>query len=79
MSTVTIEIPDSLKHSIEELAAKEGYSISQFLASAAGEKFAVMMSIKYLRREAAAGRREDFERYLAAVPDVIPQEGDEPN
>ena len=77
MSTVTIEIPDSLRHSIEEIAAKEGYSISQFLASAAGEKLAVMMTIDYLKREAAAGRREDFDRYLEAVPDVVPQQGDE--
>ena len=37
MSTLTIELPDSLKQSIEDLAAKEGYSVSQFLASAAGE------------------------------------------
>ena len=78
MSTVTIEIPDSLKHSIEELAAKEGYSVSQFLASAAGEKLAVMMTIDYLKREAASGRREDFEHYLKAVPDVAPQEDDQP-
>ena len=77
MSSVTIEIPDSLKHSIEQLAAKEGYSVSQFLASAAGEKLAVIMTIDYMKREAAAGRREDFERYLNTVPDVAPQEGDE--
>ena len=77
MSTVTIEIPDSLKHSIEELAAKEGYSVGQFLASAAGEKLAVIMTLDYMKREAAAGRREDFERYLEAVPDVAPQECDE--
>jgi hypothetical protein len=30
----------------------------------------------YLRREAAAGRREDFEKYLAAVPDVEPADHD---
>ena len=77
MSSVTIDIPDSLKQSIEQLAAKEGYSVSQFLASAAGEKLAVIMTIDYMKREAAAGRREDFERYLDAAPDVPPQEGDE--
>ena len=77
MSTVTIEIPESLKHSIEELAAREGYSVSQFLASAAGEKLAVMMTVDYLKREAAGGRREDFDRYLEAVPDADPQEGDD--
>ena len=79
MSTLTIELPDSLKQSIEELAAKEGYSVSQFLASAAGEKLAVMLTMDYLRREAASGRREDFEHYLKAVPDVAPSEGDRLN
>ena len=76
MSTLTVELPDSLKKSIETLAAAEGYSVSQFLASAAGEKLAVVMTTDYLRREASAGRREDFERYLAAVPNVAPPEHD---
>jgi predicted transcriptional regulator len=76
MSTLTIELPDSLKESIEELAAKEGYSVSQFLASAAGEKLAAIMTMDYLRREASSGRREGFERYLQAVPNSEPAETD---
>ncbi len=35
MSTLTIKLPESLKNTIEKLAAREGYSVSQFLASAA--------------------------------------------
>jgi hypothetical protein len=77
MSTLTVQLPDSMKKAIEDLAAREGYSVSQFLASAAGEKLAAMMTMDYLRREAAAGRREDFEKYLAASPDVPPMPGDE--
>lgn len=77
MSTLTVELPESLKKSIEALAAKEGYSVNQFLVSAAGEKLAVVTTTDYLRSEAAAGRREDFEKYLAAVPDVPPMPGDE--
>jgi predicted transcriptional regulator len=77
MSTLTIQLPDSLKKSIEDLAAREGYSVSQFLASAAGEKLSVVLAMDYLRREAAAGRRADFDKYLAAVPDVPPLAGDE--
>jgi hypothetical protein len=76
MSTVTIQLPDSLKKHIEAIAAKEGYSVSQFLASAAGEKLAAILTMDYLRREAKAGRREDFERYLEAVPNVPPPEDD---
>lgn len=68
MSKLTIELPESVKANIEALAAKEGFSVSQFMASAAAEKLAVMTTMDYLRREAAAGRREDFERYLNAVP-----------
>jgi hypothetical protein len=76
MSSVTIQLPESLKKQIEALAAKEGYTVSQFLASAAGEKLAVMLTMDYLRREADAGRRADFERYLATVPNVTPPDND---
>ena len=76
MSELIVQIPDSLKQSIEDLAAKEGYSVSQFLASAAGEKLAVLMTIDYLKREAASGHREDFEHYLKAVTDMEPADND---
>lgn len=76
MSTLTVELPESLKNSIEALAAAEGYTVSQFMASAAGEKLAVVLTMDYLRREANAGRRDDFEKYLEAVPDVAPPEND---
>ena len=76
MSTLTVELPESLKKNIETLAAKEGYTASQFLASAAGEKLAVVLTMDYLRRETSAGRRADFEKYLAAVPNVAPPESD---
>ena len=76
MSTLTIELPESLKNNIEALAAKEGYTVSQFLASAAGEKLAVVLTMDFLHREASAGRRDDFEKYLAAVPNVAPPVSD---
>jgi hypothetical protein len=76
MSTLTIQLPESLMKRIEALAAREGYSVSQFIASAAGEKLGVVLTMDYLRREAAAGRRADFEMYLAAVPNVAPPEND---
>jgi len=76
MSSLTIELPESLKKQIEALAAREGYSVSLFLASAAGEKLAVVLTMDYLRREGDAGRRDDFEKYLAAVPNVPPLKDD---
>jgi predicted transcriptional regulator len=76
MTTLTVELPDSLRKGIEALAEKEGYTVSQFLVSAAGEKLAVMLTMDYLKREADAGRRADFEKYLAAVPNASPTEFD---
>jgi hypothetical protein len=76
VSNVNIQLPESLYQSIEALAEREGYSVAQFLASAAAEKMAALRTLDYLRREAAAGRREDFERFLAAAADQEPIETD---
>ena len=76
MSNVTFQLPDSLHRSIQALVEREGYSIDQFLASAAAEKMAALRTLDYLRNEAAGGRRENFEKFLAAVPDREPSETD---
>ena len=76
MSTLTIQISESLHRSIEALAKEEGYSVDQFLAAAASEKIAALRTLAYLRDEAAHGRREDFDRFLAAVPDREPDDAD---
>ena len=76
MNTLTVQLPESLHRSIRELAEREGYSVDQFLASAAAEKMAALRTLDYLRQEGAAGKHEDFERYLAIVPDQEPIETD---
>ena len=62
---LTIEAASNLAYKTAKLRAKPG------------EKLAVMKTMDYLRQEAAAGRREDFEKFLASVPDVAPMPGDE--
>ncbi len=77
MSTLTIQLPDSLLGKLRELAEADGTSVEQIVTAAAGEKLAAMMEgAAYLRREAALGSRADFERVLAKVPKVPPQPGD---
>ena len=68
MNTLTVQLPESLHRSIQALVDREGWSIDQFLASAAAEKMAALATLDFLRREAAQGRRQDFEEFLAAVP-----------
>jgi hypothetical protein len=76
VSELTFQLPESLRGSIQALADQEGYSVDQFLASAAAEKMAALRTLAYLRREGADGRRDDFDRFLAAVPDGDPIETD---
>lgn len=70
MTALTIRLPHSTHAKIRELAARDGVSVNQFIASAAAEKLAAVMTLDYLRQEAALGQRSDFERFMRAVPDV---------
>jgi len=75
MTALTVRLPNSVHAKIRELAARDEISVNQFIASAAAEKLASMLTLDYLRQEAANGRRQDFERYLSAVPDVPDEVG----
>jgi predicted transcriptional regulator len=70
MTALTVRLPNSVHAKIRELAARDDISVNQFIASAAAEKLASMLTLDYLREEAAQGRRPDFERFLNAVPDL---------
>lgn len=70
MTALTVRLPNSVHAKIRELASRDEISVNQFIASAAAEKLASVLTLDYLRQEAAQGRRPDFERYLSAVPDA---------
>lgn len=77
MTALTVRLPHSLDARIRGIAARDGISVNQFIASAAGEKMAAFLTVDYLKQEAALGKRSAFEGYLAAVPDAPPTPGDE--
>jgi predicted transcriptional regulator len=77
MAALTIRLPNSVHRKIKELAEREAISVNQFIASAAGEKVASVLTLGYLEAEAAKGRRSDFERFLTKVPDLPARPGDE--
>ena len=76
MSTVTIQMPESLAQQLRECAAQEGVSLDQLLASAAAEKLSALMTLEHLRQRARQAKREDFIAFLEASPDVPPLDGD---
>ena len=77
MSTLTIQLPDSIRAEVEALARRDGISPDQFLATAAAEKVSALRTIEFLQNEAAKGRREDWDFVLERVPARPPLAGDE--
>lgn len=76
MSTLSVRLLDSLHEQIRELVKKEGISINQFIAAAAVEKLAALMTEEYLDKRAARASREKFDAALSRLPDVEPEEQD---
>jgi uncharacterized protein (DUF1778 family) len=76
MSTISIRLPESLHEGIREAARREGISINQFIASAAGEKLAAWATEEYLAERARRGDRSKFEAALSTVPDGEPDPED---
>jgi len=73
MSTITVELPDSLAKHIHRLAGGEGMSPSQFLATAAAEKVAVWETEDILKQRGALVDPEAIRRILDKIPDVEPE------
>lgn len=76
MSTLSLRIPNSLHEQIRLLAKREGISINQFVASAAAEKMAALLTEEYIEARAAKGSVKKFEKVLKKVPDAEPEHYD---
>ena len=77
MTALTVRLPNSVHQKIRELAERDEISVNQFIAAAVSEKMASVMTLDYLKQEAAKGSRSDFDRYLNLVPNVPAAAGDE--
>ena len=77
MTTLTIQLPDSIRAQVEELARRDGITADQFLATAAAEKVSALRPVDFLKAEAAQGRVEDWDFVLSRVPARPPLPGDE--
>lgn len=68
MSTLNLRLANSLHRHIKEIAAKEGVSINQFIASAVSEKVSALLTEDLLRARAEAADGQAFEAILDQVP-----------
>ena len=71
MTTLQLQLPESLVSSLQSLAARENVSVDQLAATALSEKVAALMGIDTLQQRAARGDRN---RYLAALGKVSDKE-----
>ena len=76
MSTVSVQLPNSIHKQLSSLAEREGVSVAQLITTAVVEKTATLMASDYLQQRAQRGSWEKFEAALASVPDVEPEECD---
>ena len=69
MSTLTLNLPESLHNKAKELAQAEHVPLDQFVTLALAEKIAVLTTVDYLEQQGRLGSREAYDRVLAKVAD----------
>lgn len=77
MSTLVVQLPESLHKNLQSVADREGVSIDQFVSTSVAEKMSALMTQDYLKERAARGDREQYSAVLAKVPDVEPDQQDQ--
>ncbi|MGB8841962.1 MAG: YlcI/YnfO family protein [Aliidongia sp.] len=76
-STYPLRLPASIKAEAERLAAEDGTSLNQFVATAVAEKLAALRTAAFFTGRAGKGDRETFRRLLTRAGGEAPRPGDE--
>jgi predicted transcriptional regulator len=76
MSIRSVNLPKSLNRKLEELSEKEDIPADQFIATAVAEKMSALLTEEYLVKRGNRASRNEYERALAQIPDVEPEERD---
>jgi hypothetical protein len=76
MSTISLDLPESLHIHVQQLANKEQVSINNFIVLALAEKLSALTTEDYLTARARLGERKKFEQAMAKVSKHLPEEYD---
>ncbi|HLY57249.1 MAG TPA: hypothetical protein VKS60_16920 [Stellaceae bacterium] len=76
-STYPLRLPVSVKTEAERLAAEDGTSLNQFVASAVAEKLAALRTATFFTGRSGRGDREAFRALLRREGGEPPHPGDE--
>ena len=76
-TTYPLRLPVSIKAEAERLAAAEGTSLNQFVASAVAEKVATLRTADFFAERRARADWVAFDRILSRTGGEPPRDGDE--
>ena len=76
MSTVQIQLPDSVLKQARELADKDQIPLDYFVALAVAERVSALRGVDYLRQRAERGSGAKLKEILGRAPDVEPEPAD---
>ena len=77
VSTYPLRLPVSIKTEAERLAAQDGTSLNQFVATAVAEKIAALRTADYFAGRKGKGNRAAFRRLMTRKGGEPPRSGDE--
>jgi hypothetical protein len=77
VSRYALRLPASIKAEAEKLAAEEGTSLNQFVATAVAEKVSALRTASYFAERKARADPSAFERIMTRETGEPPSEGDE--
>jgi len=75
--TYPLRLPASIKNEAERLAAAEGTSLNQFVATAVAEKVAALRTASYFAERRGRADWEAFDRLMSRPGGKPPRAGDE--
>ena len=73
-----LRLPRSLKTEVEHLAAQDGVSVNQFIATAVAEKISAMRTAQFFAERQAKADFAAFNRIMSRQEGEPPRPGDEP-
>jgi hypothetical protein len=77
-ATDPLKLPASIKAAAARLTKEDGVSLHQWITAAVAQKIgAVETAADFFKRRAGNARPENLKTFLANVPDVPPEPGDE--
>lgn len=76
-ATYALRLPRSIKSGAQRLAARDGVSLNQFIATAVAEKLSAMETVAYLDQRSRRADMDAFWRILNRPGGEPPRAGDE--